>query len=421
MTTSNKNHTLNKQQDRQIQDIIGKELNRQRSRLLLIASENYTSQEVIKTMGSVLTNKYAEGYPNHRYYGGCEYVDQAEQLAIDRVKQLFGSDYANVQPHSGVNANTAVFLSILEPGDKILSMSLKDGGHLSHGQNHNLSGRYFDIYNYTVDPDTERIDYKQAEKLAKKVRPKLIICGASSYSRTIDFQRFRHIADQVGAYLMADIAHIAGLIAGGQHPTSVGIADFTTGTTHKTLRGPRGGMILSDKKYAKSLDMAVFPGTQGGPLMHVIAAKAVCFREAMAPSFRQYAQNVVQNCKTLCKHLQTEGFRIVSGGTDNHLFLVDLSDQEMTGYDATGILASCGMVINKNLIPYDRKSPVVTSGIRIGTAAVTTQGMGTDEMHTIGEIISFALHNRHASAKLKQAKKKVDQLVADFPIYQNME
>ncbi|MGM0366163.1 MAG: serine hydroxymethyltransferase [Actinomycetota bacterium] len=420
MAKNNKNHTLSKEADLKIQDIVRKELDRQRSKLLLIASENYTSQEVIKTMGTVLTNKYAEGYPGHRYYGGCEFVDQAEQLAIDRANQLFGSGYTNVQPHSGVNANTAVFVAILEPNDKILSMSLKDGGHLSHGQSHNLSGKYFDIYNYSVDPDTELIDYRQVRKIAKEVRPKLIICGASSYSRIIDFKRFRQIADEVGAYLMADIAHIAGLIAGDEHPSSVGIADFTTGTTHKTLRGPRGGMIIADKKYGKMLDMAVFPGTQGGPLMHVIAAKAVCFREAMGKSFKQYASDVVRNCKALCGHLKGEGFRIVSGGTDNHLFLVDLSDKDTTGYEATGVLGTCGVVINKNLIPYDKKSPVVTSGIRIGTAAVTTQGMGIEEMHSIGDIISFALHNKNSPGKLKEAKKKVNRLMADFPIYQNL-
>jgi len=419
-TINHKNHTLSKQADLEVQEIIRKELDRQKRKLLLIASENYASQEVIKTMGTVLTNKYAEGYPNHRYYGGCEYIDQVEQLAIDRANKLFGSSYANVQPHSGVNANTAVFVAILEPNDKILSMSLKDGGHLSHGQSHNLSGKYFDIYNYSVDPDTELIDYQQVRKIAQKVRPKLIICGASSYSRIIDFKKFREIADQVGAYLMADIAHIAGLIAGGVHPTSVGIADFTTGTTHKTLRGPRGGMIIADKKYSKLLDMAVFPGTQGGPLMHIIAAKAVCYREAMNQSFKQYAQDVVNNCKVLCEHLKNEGFRIVSGGTDNHLFLVDLSDKDITGFEATGVLGSCGVVINKNLIPFDKKSPVVTSGIRIGTAAVTTQGMGEQQMHTIGDIISFALHNKDNPTRLRQAKKKVERLVAEFPVYQNL-
>ncbi|MCG9478909.1 MAG: serine hydroxymethyltransferase [Actinomycetia bacterium] len=416
---NNNNHTLNQQADQEIRTIIANELKRQQSKLLLIASENFTSQEVIRTMGSVLTNKYAEGYPRKRYYGGCEFVDQAEQLAIDRAKQLFGTDYVNVQPHSGVNANTAVFLSILDPGDRILSMSLADGGHLSHGQSHNISGKYFDIYNYRLDPETELIDYDQVMEIAKKVKPKLIICGASSYSRTIDFKKFREIADEVGAYLMADIAHIAGLIVGGVHPTSVGLADFTTGTTHKTLRGPRGGMLMADQKYAAKLNSAVFPGIQGGPLMHVIAAKAVCFREALSDSFKQYAQNIVDNCKILCQHLQDEGFRIVSGGTDNHLFLVDLSNKDITGFDATGALGSCGIVINKNLIPYDKKSPVITSGIRVGTAAVTTQGMGAEQMHQIGDIISYILHNIDDQARLKDAKKKVDDLVAGFPIYQN--
>ncbi|MDD3777115.1 MAG: serine hydroxymethyltransferase [Actinomycetota bacterium] len=413
------NHTTNQQADEEIRAIIAKELKRQQSKLLLIASENFASQEVIKTMGSVLTNKYAEGYPQKRYYGGCEYVDEAEQLAIDRGMELFGSEYINVQPHSGVNANTAVFLAILKPGDKILSMNLMDGGHLSHGQSHNLSGKYFDIYNYSLDPETELIDYDQVMETAQKVKPKLIICGASSYSRIIDFKKFRNIADQVGAYLMADIAHIAGLIVGGVHPTSVGLADFTTGTTHKTLRGPRGGMIISSQEYASMLNSAVFPGIQGGPLMHVIAAKAVCFREALSDSFKQYAQNIVNNCKTLCSHLQEEGFRIVSGGTDNHLFLVDLSDKGITGFDATGALGSCGIVINKNLIPYDKKSPVITSGIRIGTAAVTTQGMGPEQMHQIGDIISYILHNMDNQAKLAQAKKKVEDLISQFPIYQD--
>lgn len=421
MATKTKNHTLNKEKDIEVQKIISKELDRQRSKLLLIASENYTSQEVIKTMGTVLTNKYAEGYPHQRYYGGCEYVDEVESIAINRANKLFGSSFSNVQPHSGVNANTAIYVAVLKPYDKILSMSLTDGGHLSHGQIHNLSGKYFDIHSYNVDRETERIDYENVKKLAKEVRPKLIIAGASSYSRTIDFKKFREIADEVGAYLMADIAHIAGLIVGGVHPTSVNIADFTTGTTHKTLRGPRGGLIIADKKYKDLLNQAIFPGSQGGPLMHVIAAKAVCFREALQDSFKDYAKNIVKNCKALCSYLKDEGFRIVSGGTDNHLFLIDLTNKGLTGFEATGTLESCGIVINKNLIPHDQKSPTVTSGIRIGTAAVTTQGMGTDEMYRIGEIISFALHNRNNKKKLKEAKKKVSKLMEEFPIYQNFD
>jgi glycine hydroxymethyltransferase len=411
------NHTLSKTIDTEVGEIIERELKRQKSQLILIASENFTSQEVIKTMGSVLTNKYAEGYPGFRYYAGCKYVDEIEELAINRANKLFNSNYCNVQPHSGVQANTAIFLAVLNCGDKILSMNLRDGGHLSHGHKQNLSGKYYEIHTYSVDPETELIDYENVRKLAKITKPKLIIAGASSYPRIIDFKKFREIADEVGAYLMADTAHIAGLIVSGLHPTSVGIADFTTATTHKTLRGPRGALIVADKKYSGLIDKSVFPGIQGGPFMHIIAAKAVCFKEAMKDSFKEYGRRIVENSKALCSYLKDEGFRIVSGGTDNHLFLIDLTNKNMTGFDAVGALTSVGIIINKNVIPYDKLAPTITSGIRIGTPAVTTQGMGIDEMHKIGELISLTLKNRKNKTKLKEISKKVKKLVKDFPVY----
>jgi len=411
------NHTLNKDFDIEVKKIIEKELERQKSQLILIASENFTSQEVIRTMGSVLTNKYAEGYPGNRYYGGCEFIDEIEELAIDRANKLFGSNYSNVQPHSGVQANTAIFLAVLNPDDKILSMNLRDGGHLSHGHIQNLSGKYFEIHTYNVDPETEQIDYKNVKKLAKRVQPKLIIAGASSYSRIIDFNKFREIADEVGAYLMADIAHIAGLVVSGCHPTSVGVADFTTATTHKTIRGPRGGLIIADKKYAGLINKSVFPGIQGGPLMHIIAAKAVAFKEAARDSFKEYSRRIINNSKALCSYLKEEGFRIVSDGTDNHLFLIDLTNLNINGMEAQNVLSSVGIVLNKNVIPYDKLNPDLTSGIRIGTPAVTTQGMGTEEMYKIGELISYTLKNRENKTKLKDISKKVKELVSDFPVY----
>jgi len=411
------NHALSKTTDTEVRRIIESELKRQKSELILIASENFTSQEVINTMGSVLTNKYAEGYPGFRYYAGCRYIDEVEELAISRANKLFNSNYCNVQPHSGVQANTAIFLAVLNCGDKVLSMNLRDGGHLSHGHKQNLSGKYYEIHTYSVDPETEVIDYENVRKLAKITKPKLIIAGASSYSRIIDFKKFREIADEVGAYLMADTAHIAGLIVSGQHPSSVGIADFTTATTHKTLRGPRGALIIADKKYGGLVDKSVFPGIQGGPFMHIIAAKAVCFREAMKDSFKEYGRQIVENSKALCSYLKDEGFRIVSGGTDNHLFLIDLTNKNMTGSDAVGALTSVGIILNKNVIPYDKLAPTITSGIRIGTPAVTTQGMGIDEMHKIGELISLTLKNRKNKTKLKEVSKKVKKLVKDFPVY----
>ena len=411
------NHTLSTDIDNEVKEIIKKELERQKNQLILIASENFTSQEVIRTMGSILTNKYAEGYPGFRYYAGCEHIDEIEQLAINRANQLFGSNYSNVQPHSGVSANLAVYLSVLNCGDRILSMNLRDGGHLSHGHKQNLSGRYYEIHTYTVDPETEMIDYENVRKLAKATRPKLIIAGASSYSRLIDFNKFRDIADEVGAYLLADTAHIAGLMVTGHHPSSINVADFTTATTHKTLRGPRGGLVIADEKYAGLIDKSVFPGVQGGPMMHIIAAKAVAFREALKDSFKDYSRRIIENSKALCEYIKNEGFRIVSGGTDNHLFLIDLTSKELTGYEAVGTLSSVGIIINKNVIPFDKLDPIITSGIRIGTPAVTTQGMGVEEMYKIGELISSALKNRKNNTKLKEIGKKVKNLAGDFPVY----
>ena len=408
---------LSNKPDKEIEDIIKKEIDRQNQNITLIASENYASPAVLDVMGSVFTNKYAEGYPKHRYYEGCEYVDEIETLARNRLNELFNAEYSNVQPHSGVQANTAVYLAILKPHDKILSMNLKDGGHLSHGNVMNISGRYYEVHFYNVDKETEQIDYEVIRKMAKEIRPKLIIAGASSYPRIIDFKKFKEIADETGAYLMADIAHIAGLVAGEMHPTSVGLADFTTGTTHKTLRGPRGGFIIADKKYSTLLDTGIFPGTQGGPLVHMIAAKAVSFKEALEPSFKKYAKNVIENTKILCDYLKNDGFRIVSGGTDNHLFLVDLTSLDMTGQDASATLASLNIVLNKNVIPYDKLNPNLTSGIRIGAAAATSRGMGKEEMLKIGEWISFVLKNWQNKTKIAPIKAKARELAEDFPVY----
>jgi len=418
---ADRTHTYNQESDSEIRNIIRNEVTRQQDNITLIASENFTSQEVIRTMGTVLTNKYAEGYPGFRYYKGCENVDSIEEIARSRANKLFGSNYCNVQPHSGVNANVAVFLAILKCGDKILSMNLRDGGHLSHGHKQNLSGKYFDISTYSVDPDTEILDYEDIKRQAKIIKPKLIIAGASSYSRKIDFKKFREIADEVGSYFMADTAHIAGLMVSGLHPNSVGVADFTTATTHKTIRGPRGGMIVADKKYAGLIDKSVFPGMQGGPLMHVIAAKAVAYKEALQDSFKEYGKRIIENSKVLCQHMDDEGFRIVSSGTDNHLFLIDLTNKGMTGIDAADLLTSVGIVLNYNVIPYDKLTATITSGIRIGTPAVTTQGMGTDEMHKIGDYISTVLKNRDKEKILKDIKGKVKKLAHEFPIYSNME
>jgi len=417
----NNNHTQHKGLDTEIRDIIKDEIKRQQDNIILIASENFTSQEVIRTMGSVLTNKYAEGYPGFRYYEGCQNMDSIEDIARSRANKLFGSNYCNVQPHSGVNANTAVFLAILKCGDSILSMNLRDGGHLSHGHKQNLTGKYYDIHTYSVDPDTEIVDYDDIARQARIVKPKLIIAGASSYSRAIDFARFREIADEVGAYLMADTAHIAGLMVSGYHPDSVGVADFTTATTHKTLRGPRGGMIVADKKFAGLIDKSVFPGIQGGPLMHIIAAKAVAYREALEDSFKDYNKKIIENSAALCQHMADEGFRIVSGGTDNHLFLIDLTNKGITGIEAADLLASAGIILNYNVIPYDKLTPTITSGIRIGTPAVTTQGMGSDQMHMVGDFISTVLKNRDKPKVVKDIREKVKKLAHEFPVYSNME
>lgn len=418
---TNNNHIKHKSIDTKIRGIIKDEIKRQQDNLILIASENFTSQEIIKTMGSVLTNKYAEGYPGFRYYEGCENMDSIEEIARGRCNKLFGSNYCNVQPHSGVNANAAVFLALLKCGDKILSMNLRDGGHLSHGHKQNLTGKYYDIYTYSVDPDTEMLDYEDIVKQARRIQPKLIIAGASSYSRQIDFKKFRGIADEVGAYFLADTAHIAGLMVSGYHLDSVGVADFTTATTHKTIRGPRGGMIVADKKYAGLINKSVFPGMQGGPLMHIIAAKAVAFREALQDSFKDYSRKIIENSSALCQHMKDEGFRIVSGGTDNHLFLIDLTNKGMTGIDAADLLASAGIILNHNVIPYDKLTPTITSGIRIGTPAVTTQGMGKDEMHMIGDYMSGVLKNRDNNKIIKDIRKKAKKLAHSFPVYSNIE
>ena len=382
----------------------------------LIASENYTTRSVREAQGSVLTNKYSEGYPGRRWYGGCGPVDSVETLAIERAKALFGAEAANVQPHCGASANLAVYLAVLKPGDTILSMSLDQGGHLSHGSPANISGQNYRIVPYTVNPDTELLDYDAIEEIALREKPRLILAGASAYPRTIDFARFRAIADRVGAYLLVDMAHIAGLVAGGAHPSPVPYADFVTSTTHKTLRGPRGGMILCREKYIKEINHAVFPGLQGGPLEHAIAAKAVCFREAMQPEFKQYAAQIVKNCARLCGHVKNMGFRIVSGGTDNHLFLVDVASRGLTGKLCSAALEAAGIIANKNTIPYDKNSPFVTSGIRIGTASATTRGMKEPEMDRIGEWIGQVLAAPEDAALHARIRTEVADFAARFPV-----
>ncbi len=401
--------------DPQLAQAIENEVNRQRSKIELIASENFVSNAVIEAMGTPLTNKYAEGYPGKRYYGGCEFVDVVEDLARDRAKEIFGAEHANVQPHSGANANLAVFFAVLNPGDTVLSMNLAHGGHLSHGSPVNISGKYFNIVPYGVTEAEGTIDYDEVERLAKECKPKLILAGASAYSRTIDFKRFREIADAVGAYLMVDMAHIAGLVATGLHPSPVPYADFVTTTTHKTLRGPRGGLILCKEEHAKAVDKAVFPGTQGGPLMHVIAAKAVCFKEALSDEFKAYQQQIRKNAATLCEAMLAEGFKIVSGGTDNHLMLVDLTNTELTGKEAEHILDDIGITANKNAIPFDKQSPFITSGLRIGTPAVTSRGMKEDDMKEIARLIGLALKGNDDDRK--KAAEGVNALCAKYPLY----
>ena len=405
--------------DTEIQEAINKELSRQRDKLEMIASENIVSKAVMQAQGSVLTNKYAEGYPGKRYYGGCEYVDIVEQLAIDRAKNLFGAEYANVQPHSGAQANTAVYFALLEPGDTILGMNLTDGGHLTHGSPVNISGKYFKIIPYGVDKETERIDYDELERLAKEHQPKLIVGGASAYSRVIDFERMAQIAKSVGAYFMVDMAHIAGLVAAGLHPSPVPYADVVTTTTHKTLRGPRGGLILCrDAEFGKQFNKAIFPGIQGGPLMHVIAAKAVAFKEALSDEFKVYQQQVLDNAKALADELVKKGFRIVSGGTDNHLMLVDLRSKNITGKEAQFLLDEIGITANRNTIPFEPLSPFVTSGIRLGTPALTTRGLKEEDIREVADIIADVIENREDSAVIEAAKAKVQAICKKFPLYE---
>ena len=405
--------------DPEIQKTIDQELSRQREKLEMIASENIVSTAVMQAQGSILTNKYAEGYPGKRYYGGCEYVDIVEQLAIDRAKKLFGAEYANVQPHSGAQANTAVYFALLQPGDTILGMNLTDGGHLTHGSPVNISGKYFKIIPYGVDKETERIDYDELERLAKEHQPKLIVGGASAYSRVIDFERMAQIAKSVGAYLMIDMAHIAGLVAAGLHPSPVPYADVVTTTTHKTLRGPRGGLILCrDAEFGKQFNKAIFPGIQGGPLMHVIAAKAVAFKEALSDEFKVYQQQVLDNAKALADELVKKGFRIVSGGTDNHLMLVDLRSKNITGKEAQFLLDEIGITANRNTIPFEPLSPFVTSGIRLGTPALTTRGLKEEDIREVADIIADVIENREDGAVIEAAKAKVQAICKKFPLYE---
>ena len=405
--------------DTEIQEAINKELSRQRDKLEMIASENIVSKAVMQAQGSVLTNKYAEGYPGKRYYGGCEYVDVVEQLAIDRAKKLFGAEYANVQPHSGAQANTAVYFALLQPGDTILGMNLTDGGHLTHGSSVNISGKYFKIIPYGVDKETECIDYDELERLAKEHQPKLIVGGASAYSRVIDFERMAQIAKSVGAYLMIDMAHIAGLVAAGLHPSPVPYADVVTTTTHKTLRGPRGGLILCRyAEFGKQFNKAIFPGIQGGPLMHVIAAKAVAFKEALSDEFKVYQQQVLDNAKALADELVKKRFRIVSGGTDNHLMLVDLRSKNITGKEAQFLLDEIGITANRNTIPFEPLSPFVTSGIRLGTPALTTRGLKEDDIREVADIIADVIENREDGAVIETAKAKVQAICKKFPLYE---
>ncbi|NLI60534.1 MAG: serine hydroxymethyltransferase [Clostridiales bacterium] len=403
--------------DPDVAKAIEKEFDRQQGHIELIASENFVSLPVMAAMGTHLTNKYAEGYPGRRYYGGCEYVDIVEELAIERAKKLFGAEHANVQPHSGAQANMAVYFAILNPGDTILGMNLAHGGHLTHGSPVNISGKYFEIVPYGVDPETGYIDYDELRNLALENKPKLIVAGASAYPRTIDFKRFKEIADEVGAYYMVDMAHIAGLVAAGLHPNPTPYADFVTTTTHKTLRGPRGGMILCKEEHAKAIDRAIFPGTQGGPLMHVIAAKAVCLLEALRPEFKEYQEQIVKNAKSLAKALKDEGFELVSGGTDTHLMTIDLRNKGITGRDAERILDSVRITTNKNTIPNDPQSPFVTSGVRIGTPAVTTRGMKAEEMKDIAKAIALALENIEENRN--KVLKIVEDLCGRFPLYKD--
>jgi glycine hydroxymethyltransferase len=401
-------------EDPEVFQAIQNEMNRQETTIELIASENFTSKAVIEAMGSTLTNKYAEGYPSKRYYGGCEFVDVVENIARDRLKELFGADHANVQPHSGSQANMAVYMAVLNAGDAILGMDLTHGGHLTHGSPVNFSGKLYKFSSYGVNKDTETIDYAEVRNTALSIKPKMIVAGASAYPRIIDFKKMREICDEVGAYLMVDMAHIAGLVAVGAHPSPVPYADFVTTTTHKTLRGPRGGAILCRSQYAEKIDKAIFPGIQGGPLMHIIAAKAVCFGEALQPEFREYIDQVLKNAKVLAEELKGYDFRIVSGGTDNHLMLIDLTNKGITGKEAEQLLDSVGITVNKNTIPFETTSPYITSGIRIGTPATTTRGFKEDEMKIIAALINETIENR--DGELDDVKDKVAKLCKKFPL-----
>ncbi len=403
--------------DPEIYESIKGEEYREEYHLELIASENFVSRAVLEAQGSVLTNKYAEGYPGKRYYGGCLYMDRVEDIARERVKAIYGAEHANVQPHSGSQANMAVYFVVLNPGDKVLGMNLAHGGHLTHGSPVNFSGKFFNFYFYGVDKETERINYDAVLNLAKEVKPKLIVAGASAYPRIIDFEKFASIAEDVGAYLMVDMAHISGLVAAGLHPSPVPYAQFVTSTTHKTLRGPRGGFILCKKEFAKEIDKAIFPGIQGGPLMHVIAAKAVAFKEAMSPDFKEYQRQILLNAKALAEELMRLGYRLVSGGTDNHLMLVDLRDKGITGKEAEKALEEAGITVNKNSIPFDPQPPTVTSGIRIGTPALTTRGMKEDEMRYIARLIHEVLSNIKDDKVKEKVKIEVEELCKQFPIY----
>ena len=405
--------------DPEIKAQLDNELNRQRNKLELIASENIVSKAVMEAQGSVLTNKYAEGYPGKRYYGGCECVDVVEQIAIDRAKKLFGAGYANVQPHSGAQANMAVFFSLLKPGDTVMGMNLTDGGHLTHGSPVNMSGTYFKIVPYGVDKETEQIDYDALEKQAQECKPKMIVAGASAYARIIDFPRLADIAHKVGAYLMVDIAHIAGLVAAGLHPSPVPYADVVTTTTHKTLRGPRGGLILcKDEEFGKQFNKAVFPGIQGGPLMHVIAGKAVALGEALKPEFKEYQQQILKNAQVLADELTKDGFRIVTGGTENHLMLVDLRSKNITGKEAQNLLDEVGITANRNTIPFEPLSPFVTSGIRLGSPALTTRGFKEDDMKEVADIIALVLDNPTKEEAKEEARKRVAALCKKYPLYE---
>ena len=403
--------------DPEVAHAIDLETRRQAGKLELIASENFVSEAVLEAQGSIMTNKYAEGYPGKRYYGGCEFVDIAENLAIERCKQLFGADHVNVQPHSGSQANMAVYFAAVQPGDTILGMNLSHGGHLTHGSPANFSGKLYKIISYGVSKDTETIDFDEVEKLAKEHKPKMIVVGASAYPRLLDFNRFRRIADEVGAVIMADIAHVAGLVATGLHPSPVPVCEYVTSTTHKTLRGPRGGLIMCKEAYAKTLNSRVFPGMQGGPLMHIIAAKAVAFKEALLPEFKQYQSQILKNAQAMADELKNQGFRLVSGGTDNHLMLVDLTAKGVTGKDAQEALDIAAITVNKNGIPFDTQGPQITSGIRIGTPAITTRGMKEKEMRLIASYIADVVKNINDDHKIKAVAEKVKILCAQFPLY----